>query len=58
MKTEFGRMEITEDTYISLKNSINASKTGNYNFYYGAPVFIVTANRKGYGNAIADSACS
>ncbi len=58
VKTEFARMEITEDTYISLKNSINASKTGNYNFYYGAPVLIVTANRKGYGNAIADSACA
>lgn len=58
VKTEFARMEITEDTQISLKNSINASKTGNYNFYYGAPVLIVTANRKGYGNAIADSACA
>ena len=58
VKTEFAKMEITEDTYISLKNSINAAKTGNYNFYYSAPVLIVTANRKGYGNAIADSACA
>ena len=26
-------------------------------FHYNAPVLIVTANRIGYGNAIADSAC-
>ena len=58
VKTEFAKMEISEDTYISLKNSINAAKTGNYNFHYSAPVLIVTANRKVYGNAIADSACA
>jgi nitroreductase len=58
VKTEFAKMEIEENTYISLKNSINAAKTGNYNFYYNAPVLIVTANKKGYGNAIADSACA
>lgn len=55
---EFARMEVTEDTYSSLKNSINASKKGGYIFHYGAPIFIVTANKKGYGNAIADSACA
>lgn len=58
VRQEFARMEVTEDTYISLKNSINASKSGNYIFYYDAPVLIVTANRKGYGNAMADSACA
>ena len=58
VRQEFAKMEVTEDTYVSLKNSINAAKTGNYMFYYGAPVLIVTANRKGYGNAIADSACA
>ena len=47
-----------EDTYSSLKNSITASKKGDYIFHYGAPVFIVTANKKGYGNALADSACA
>ena len=57
-KQEFAKMEVTEDTYVSLKGSINASKFGNYVFYYGAPVLIVTANRKGYGNAMADSACA
>ena len=58
VKSEFAKMEITEDTYISIKNSINAAKTDNYVFCYNAPVFIVTANRKGYGNAMADSACA
>ncbi len=57
-KEEFAKMEIREDTYSSLKNSINASKKGDYIFHYGAPVFIVTANKKGYGNALADSACA
>ncbi|MCR5278093.1 MAG: nitroreductase [Lachnospiraceae bacterium] len=55
---EFAGMEITEDMYSSLKNSINAAKKGGYIFHYGAPVFIVTANKKGYGNAVADSACA
>ena len=27
-------------------------------FHYGAPVLIVAANRKNYGNAMADSACA
>ena len=54
----FARMEAGPDTYVSLRNSIRASKAGNYVFHYGAPVLIVTANRKGYGNAIADSACA
>ncbi len=44
--------------YASLKNSISASKRGGYVFHYNAPVFIVVANKKGYGNALADSACA
>ena len=51
-------MEIAPDTYVSLRNSINASRTGNYVFHYKAPVLIVTANKKDYGNAMADSACA
>lgn len=57
VREEFAAMEITEDMYISLKASINASKKGDYAFHYNAPVLIVTANKKSYGNAIADSAC-
>jgi nitroreductase len=58
VRSAFSAMEYTEDTYSSIKNSINASKRGNYIFHYSAPVLIVTANRKGYGNAMADSACA
>lgn len=58
VQSEFAKMEIKPDTYVSLRNSINASKTGDYVFHYNAPVLIVTANKKGYGNAVADSACA
>ena len=54
----FARMEATEDTYKSLKNSIALSKRGGYVFYYNAPVLIVVANRRDYGNNMADCACA
>ncbi|MBO7638868.1 MAG: nitroreductase [Treponema sp.] len=58
VKEEFSKMEAGPDTYVSLRNAINASKNTNYVFHYGAPVFIVVANKKNYGNAMADSACA
>ena len=58
VQEEFAKMEISEDMYVSLKGSINASKKGDYIFHYNAPVLIVIANKKGYGNAIADSSCA
>lgn len=58
VQSEFAKMEITEGMYRSIKGSINASKKGDYVFHYGAPVFVVVANKKGYGNAMADSACA
>ena len=54
----FSGMEITENTYESMKHSIAASKKGGYVFCYNAPVLIVVANRKEYGNNIADCACA
>lgn len=54
----FAGMEADENTYVSLRNSITRSKTGSYVYDYHAPVLIVTANRKDYGNALADSACA
>lgn len=57
-KQEFAKMEIKPDTYKSLVNSINASKNGKYVFHYNCPVLIVTANKKDYGNNIADCACA
>ena len=56
VRQEFAKMEVKEDTYKSLKNSILRSKDGNYIYDYDAPVLIVFANKKGYGNAMADSA--
>ena len=57
VQEEFAGMEITEGMYASLRGSILAAKKGGYVFHYNAPVLIVVANRKGYGNAMADSAC-
>ena len=58
VQEEFAKMEFTKGMYASMRNSIFASKRGNYIFHYNAPVFIVTANKKTYGNAMADSACA
>ena len=58
VQAEFAKMEVGPDTYVSLRNSITASMAGRYYFHYNAPVLIVTANRIGYGNALADSACA
>lgn len=57
VQQEFSKMEVQEDMYKSLKNSILLSKKGHYCYDYRAPVLVITANKKGYGNAIADSAC-
>ena len=58
VQQEFAKMEITTGLYKSIVNSINASKNGNYVFHYNAPVLIITANQKDYGNNIADCACA
>ncbi|MBQ8087251.1 MAG: nitroreductase [Clostridia bacterium] len=58
VQAAFAAMEVGPDAYVSLRNSVGAAKRGGYVFHYGAPVLIVTANRKGYGNAMADSACA
>lgn len=52
----FAKMEVTPETYSSLKMSINLSKKGGYVFHYKAPVLIIVANQKNYGNNMADSA--
>ena len=53
----FAGMEADESTYPSLRKSILRSKEGTYIYDHYAPVLIVTANRREYGNAMADSAC-
>ena len=57
VEEEFSKMEYLENMYKSLKHSIEASKKGGYRFHYDAPTLVVVANRIGYGNAMADSAC-
>ncbi len=53
----FAGMELREDLYKSLQNSIRLSKQGGYEFFFRAPTLIIAANRKSYGNAMADTAC-
>ena len=57
-ETAFAKMEIAEDTYASLKHTITASKKGGYVFCYNAPILIAVANRRDYGNNMADCACA
>ena len=58
VREEFAKMEITEGMYASMQYAITAAKKGTLNCLYNAPIFIVVANKKGYGNAMADSACA
>ena len=57
VRAEFAKMDTYEGMYASLAHSITASKAGAYVFHYNAPALIVTANRRDYGNAMADCAC-
>ena len=54
----FSAMEADESTYPSLRHAIETSKKGGYVFCYNAPVLIIVANRRDYGNNIADCACA
>ena len=58
VQAAFAKMELREDLYKSLQNSIRLSQKGNYSFCYTAPVLIVVANKKEYGNNMADVACA
>ena len=57
-ESAFAEMEVDEDTHSSLRHAILASKKGGYVFCYNAPVLIVVANRRDYGNNMADCACA
>lgn len=58
VQQEFALMEETPGMYKSIVNSIRASKKGGYIFHYAAPVLIIVANQKDYGNNIADCSCA
>lgn len=57
-EAEFAKMEVTQDMYQSLKNSVLLSRKGGYVFHYHAPTLIILANRKGHDNAMADCAAA
>ena len=57
-REEFAKMNLKPDTYASLATSIKLSKKGTYVFHYNAPVLILTANRIGYDNNMADCSCA
>lgn len=58
VQQEFAAMEETPGMYKSIVNSIRSSKKGGYVFHYAAPVLIIVANQKEYGNNIADCSCA
>ena len=58
VKEQFAAMETEPGMYRSIVHSITAAKSGSYVFHYNAPVLIVTANQKDYGNNIADCSCA
>ncbi|MCD8189611.1 MAG: nitroreductase family protein [Clostridiales bacterium] len=58
VKTAFAGMELAEGQYLSIQNSIRRAKQGDYVYDYHAPALVVVANRRGYPNAMADSACA
>lgn len=55
---EFSKMTICEGMYRNLAATIRLAQRKNivYDFTYGAPVLILLANQRGYGNAMADCA--
>ena len=55
VRQEFARMELTEANSDDMGGAIKLSKKGTYVFKYNAPILIVVANKKGYGNNFADT---
>ncbi|MBR4784550.1 MAG: nitroreductase [Fibrobacter sp.] len=58
VQSAFAAMELREDLYKSLQNSIRLSQKGGYVFDYNAPALVVVACQKDYGNNMADVACA
>ena len=54
VESEFAKMGVTEGAYASFNSAILRSKKGGFDFFYSAPTLVVVANRKDYGNAMAD----
>ena len=55
VREEFAKMEVTEANSDDMGGAIKLSKKGAYVFKYNAPILIVVANKKHYGNNFADT---
>lgn len=58
VQQEFAKMEVTPENDDNFGGAIRAAKKGGYVFMYNAPVLIVVANKRYYGNKYADVSCA
>lgn len=58
VQQEFAKMEVTPENDDNFGGAIRAAKKGGYVFMYNAPVLIVVANKRDYGNKYADASCA
>ena len=58
VQPEFAKMEGTPENDDNFGGAIRAAKKGGYVFMYNAPVLIVVANKRDYGNKYADVSCA
>ncbi|MCR5757599.1 MAG: nitroreductase [Selenomonas sp.] len=55
VRSEFAKMEVTPENEADIGGAIKLAQKGNYVFKYNAPILIVVANKKEYGNNMADA---
>ena len=58
VQQEFAKMEVTPENDDNFGGAIRAAKKGGYVLMYYAPVLIVVANKRDYGNKYADVSCA
>lgn len=58
VQQEFAKMEVTPENDDNFGGAIRAAKKGGYVFMYNAPVLIVVASKRDYGNKYADVSCA
>ncbi|WP_337774083.1 nitroreductase [Mitsuokella jalaludinii] len=58
VQQEFAKMEVTPENDDNFGGAIRVAKKGGYAFMYNAPVLIVVANKRDYGNKYADVSCA
>lgn len=58
VQQEFAKMEVTPENDDNFGGAIRAAKKGGYLFMYNAPILIVVANKRDYGNKYADVSCA